>query len=182
MGAECVFVPITKSTKILLFESWTKYCPWKRVCLSLEDFLISPSSAGVFLGIEFSSSECLVVSFRMELNKLLSSQTTKVRFGGSGLLQGSEVQATKAHLSVHLPRQNQHQFAGMGSTPCLLVSVPASSVLCISLRVEELTYIPPVCDTSARIWSEATSKGSMCAYTCTPTCPPMHTHQGHPSL
>lgn len=30
MRAECVFVPITESTKILLSESWRiKYCPWK---------------------------------------------------------------------------------------------------------------------------------------------------------
>lgn len=35
MGAECVFVPVTKSTKILLSESWTKYCPWKHMSVSI---------------------------------------------------------------------------------------------------------------------------------------------------
>lgn len=143
------------------------------VCLNLEVFLISSSSGGIFLGIEFSPSERLVVSSRMELNKLLSSQTTKVWFGGSGLLQGSEVQSTKSHLSVHLPMQNQHWFPGMGSTPRLFVSVHASTALCISFRSRGADlYVPPVFDTSVRVWSETTSKRSTCAYTCTPTCPP----------
>lgn len=108
------------------------------VCLNLEVFLLSSSSGGIFLGIEFSSSECLVVSSRMEFNKLLSSQTTRVWFSGSGLLQGSEVQSKKAHLSVHLSRQNQPWLAGMGSTPWLLISVHANTALYISFRAGEL--------------------------------------------
>lgn len=85
-----------------------------RICLSLEAFLIASNSGGIFLAVEFSPSERLVVSFSMKLNKLLSSQTTKVWFSGSDLLQGSEVQSTKAHLSVHLPIHNQQWFPRMG--------------------------------------------------------------------
>lgn len=180
-GAECVFVPVTKSTKILFFEGWTKHCPWKHVCLNLEVFLLSSSSGGIFLGIEFSPSECLVVSSRMELNKLLSSQTTQVRFGGSGLLQGSEVQSTKAHLSVHLSWQNQDQFAGMGSTPWLLVSVHANTALCISFGAGEL-ILSSLLSVTPLFGQKPLPREARVLTHAHPPAPPVHTHQGHPSL
>lgn len=44
MGAECVFVPVTKSTKILLFENCTKYCPWKHMSVPiLKSFSFHPA-------------------------------------------------------------------------------------------------------------------------------------------
>lgn len=100
----------------------------------------SSNSGGIFLAVEFSPSERPVVSSRTELNKLLSSQTTKVWFAGSDLLQGSQVQSTKAYLRVHLPIRNQQWFPRVGSRPWMLIRVHTSTALCSSFRAEELMF------------------------------------------